>query len=220
MKHTVFTFIAFPVLALFLVSCSTTMTKSKVILDSSSSTKPKWANSSKITWEKKGMVYLKATHTVQGNERANGCLDLAKLDAKENLISEIQNEVRGSLDNAQHSISEGAEIILGKARSAEFGGKISGLRFTESYWEKYQIGQIDQKLTCHVLAQIKMRDYTQTKRAVVNKVMKADPRLREAVAKKQINFFNPSKPSKPSKQPASTDDTGNAGNTGVTESSE
>ena len=206
MKHTIFTF---SMLALFLASCSTIPRKSKVILDSSSSIKPKWTNSSKTGWEEKGRVYLKATHTVQGNERANGCIDLAKLDAKEDLISEIQNEIRGSLDNAQESISEDAEVILGKARSAEFSGKISGLRFVESYWEKYQIGRRDQKLTCHVLAQIKMRDYMQTKRAVVNKVMKADPKLREAVTKKQINFFNP-------RQTASTGETGNAGNAGDT----
>ena len=111
-----------------------------MILDSSTSVKPKWTDSNKTAWEIKGVVYLKSTYTVRGNERANGCIDLAKLDTKENLISEIQNEVRGSLDNAQQSISEDAEIILGKARSAEFSGKISGLRFTESYWEKYQIG--------------------------------------------------------------------------------
>ena len=160
-----------------------------MILDQSASSKPKWTDSSKISWESKGIRYFKAAHTVQGNERANGCIDLAKLDAKENLISEIQNEVRGSLDNAQQSISEDAEIILGKTRSAEFSGKISGLRFTETYWEKYQIGKIEQKLTCHVLAQMKMRDYTQTKRAVVNKVMKVDPKLREAIAKKQVDFF-------------------------------
>ena len=196
MKHTIFTFFT---LALFLASCSTKIIKPKVVLDSSSSIKPKWTNSSKTAWEEKGKIYLKATHTVQGNERANGCIDLAKLDAKEDIISEIQNEIRGSLDNAQESISEDAEVILGKARSAEFSGKISGLRFIESYWEKYQIRGKDQKLTCHVLAQIKMRDYMQTKRAVVNKVMTADPKLREAVTKKQINFFSP-------RQPANTGD--------------
>ena len=40
-----------------------------------------------------------------------------------------------------------------------------------------------------MLAEIKMQDYMKTKRAVVNKVMKVDSRLREAVAKKQIDFF-------------------------------
>ena len=184
MKH-IIVFIS----TLWFISCSTYTVKSKVILDQSTPSKPKWASSSKIAWEKKGVIYLRATHTVQGNERANGCIDLAKLDAKENLISEIQNEVRGALDNAQQSISEDAEVILGKSRSAEFSGKISGLRFIESYWEKYQIGQIDQKLTCHVLAQMKMRDYTETKKAVVNKVIKADPKLRHIIAKKQIDFF-------------------------------
>ena len=112
MKHITF-FIFMPIL-LLLASCSSTRIQSKVILDQSTPNRPNWTTSSKIAWESKGMIFLKATHTVQGNERANGCIDLAKLDAKEALISEIQNEVRGSLDNAQQSISENAENYFGQ----------------------------------------------------------------------------------------------------------
>jgi hypothetical protein len=175
----------------FIGACSSL--PKRVVLDSSGD-KPSWTDSSKLVWEEDGFVVLKASQVVRGNERPNGCLDLAKLDAKENLISEIKNDVKGSLDNAQQSISEDAEILLGKARSSEFEGSISGLRFEESFWEKYQVGEAEQKVQCHVLGKMKKENYLATKRAVVNKVAAVDPRLKEAITKKQIDFFSNSKP--------------------------
>lgn len=177
--------------ALISASCSTS--PKRVVLDTSGD-KPAWTESSKLIWEKDGFVMLKASYTVRGNERPNGCIDLAKLDAKENLISEIKNEVKGSIQNAQESISEDAEIVLGKVRSSEFEGSISGLRFDESYWERYQISDADQKVQCHVLAKMKKDDYLSTKLSIVNKVAAVDPRLKEAITQKQIDFFSSSKP--------------------------
>lgn len=181
------------VVALSLGACSSS--PKRVVLDQSSSDKPSWTESNKLVWEKDGDVYLKATHTVRGNDRANGCVDLAKLDAKENLISEIKNEVKGSIDNAQQSIAVDSEVVLGKVRSSEFQGSLSGLRFEESYWEKYAIGELEQNLTCHVLARMKREDYLATKRAIVDKVAQVDPRLREAITRKQVDFFAPKVPS-------------------------
>lgn len=174
-----------------LTSCSSA--PKRVVLDSSGD-KPSWTESSKLIWEDDGFVMLKVSHTVRGNERPNGCLDLAKLDAKENLISEIKSDVKGSIQNAQQSISEDAEVILGKVRSSEFEGSISGLRFDESYWEKYQVGDVEQKVQCHVLARMKREDYLSTKRSIVNKVAAVDPRLKEAITQKQIDFFSNAKP--------------------------
>ena len=39
---------------------------------------------------------------------------------------------------------------------------------------------------------MKISDYNQTKRAVVNKVLKVDSKLRKAIAEKQVNFFEKS----------------------------
>jgi len=180
------------IVMLFLIGCSSS--PKRIILDSSSNNEPSWVDSNKLIWEESGNIYLKATHTVRGNERPNGCIDLAKLDAKENLLSEIKNDVKGSIDNAQQSISEDAEVILGKVRSSEFEGSISGLRFDESYWQKYQIGELEQKVQCHVLGKMKKDDYLATKRAVISKVQAVDPRLKEAITKKQIDFFANQKP--------------------------
>ena len=129
-------------------------------------------------------------HNVRGDERVNGCYDLVKLDVKEAMLSEIANNVKGSIDNAQQSISENAEVILGKVRSGEFDGQISGLRFTDEYYERYAIGGVE-RIDCHIIAEMKQADYERVKRSVIDKVVAVDPRLKEAVTKKQINFFKP-----------------------------
>ena len=139
--------------------------------------------------KKKKRIHFKGDYTVRGNERANACIDLAKLNVKEALISEIQEELKGALDNASDSIREDAEIILSKSRSAEYSGSISGLRFIGRYWEKYALATDEQKISCHVLGTIEEADYMKTKRSVLNKVTRANPKLKEAVRKKQVNFF-------------------------------
>lgn len=175
-------------MGLIIAACSSTGPK-KIILDQSSEDKPSWTNSSKLAWQDGKSIYLKATHTIKSNERANGCIDLAKLDSKENLISEIKNEIKGSIDNAQQSINVDAEVIVGKVRSSKFQGSISGLRFVESYWEKYQMGNDEQAITCHVLSKIEEADYIKMKKAILNNVIAIEPRIKEAITKKQVNFF-------------------------------
>lgn len=173
-----------------LAACSSSSKKDlRITIDTSASSKPDWVENQKSIWETGGKVFLKNTHTISGTERVNGCYDLAKLDTKETLLSEISNDVRGSIQHAQQSISESAEVVLGKVRTSEFEGKISGLRFTESYFERYRIGDTE-RIDCHVLAEMTMDNYNQTKRSVVNKVVAVDPKLKEAITKKQIDFFS------------------------------
>lgn len=138
--------------------------------------------------EKDKKYFIRSSHTVRGDERVNGCYDLARLDAKELLLSELANEVRGRIDNAQQSISENAEAILGKVRSGEFEGRITGLRFTEQYFERYLVGGME-RIDCHVLGAINENDYNQVKRNVVHKIADVDPRLKQAITRGQIDFF-------------------------------
>jgi hypothetical protein len=149
---------------------------------------PDWVKTTKLAWEQNGKILLRSSYTVNGNDRLNGCFDLARMDSKEALLSEIANDVKGSLDNAQQSISENAEIVLGKVRSGEFSGRIIGLRFTDQYFERYLIGEVE-RIDCHVLGEVKQSDYNQIKRSVVQGIAAVDPRLREAISRKQIDFF-------------------------------
>jgi hypothetical protein len=175
------------------IACSSTPGVKRVWIDSSSHTDdpPSWVEGLKIIWEKDAKVYIRSTQTIRGDERVNGCYDLAKLDAKEAILTELASEVRGSLDNAQQSINENAEVVLGKVRSGEFQGRITGLRHSEQYFERYKVGDVE-RIDCHVLSEMTREDYDKVKRSVLDRLQKVDARLREAITKKQINFFDKS----------------------------
>ena len=149
---------------------------------------PAWVKSTKTSWAEADKVFINAGHSIRGDERVDACFDLARFDAKELILSEIANDVKGSLDNATQSISENAEVILGKVRSGEFSGKLTGLRFLEQYYERYAIGETE-RVDCHTLASISKADYDHVKQSVLYKLVEADPRLKEAITNKQVNFF-------------------------------
>jgi len=177
-----------------LSACTSLKTPQRVFLDSTlkKDSPPEWVNQVKVSWEEKDKVFMRSSYTARGNERVAGCFDLARLDAKEKILSEVNNDVRGSLDNAQQSISENAEAVLGKVRTASFEGKVRGLRFSEEYFERYLIGDTE-RLNCHVLGEMKLSDYNDLIRAVVDELAQVDSRLKEAITKKQIDFFEPKK---------------------------
>ena len=172
-----------------LSACSTSGPKREFV-DSSThkDNAPSWVLNTKVTWEDGSKIMLKSSHTVRGDERAAGCYDLAKLDANESLLSELANDVKGRIDNASQSISENAETILGKVRKGEYEGRVTGLRFTDQYFERYRIGEVE-RIDCYTLAEITKQDYAQMKRVVVDKIVAVDPRIKEAVTQGQINFF-------------------------------
>ncbi|MEQ1722430.1 MAG: hypothetical protein ABL930_04590 [Pseudobdellovibrio sp.] len=177
--------------ALVIAGCSSS-TKSEYQLSrkviDSSKIKSEWVEKSQLAWEAENKYYSKASHTIRGDQQLNACYDLAKLDLKENLITEISSDIKGTIDNAQMSISENAETILGKARSGKWEGTIYGFRVTEQYFERYLIGGVE-RIDCFVLTELSKQDYDKTKRSVVDKIVPEDPRIKEAIAKKQINFF-------------------------------
>jgi len=151
--------------------------------------KPDWVEETKLTWEDDGRIFVRSVYTVKGNERLNACFDLAKLDAKESLISEMSNEMKGSVDNAQQSISEDAEVLLGRVISSKFQGRISGLRFLEEYFERYRVG-IQERIDCHLLAQISKEDYQKTRQAVIGQQkVEADAKVKDALTQKQADFL-------------------------------
>ena len=178
------------VAVLLLGGCASLPKEGRIFLDSTihRDSAPAWVKETKVSWEDKDKLFVRASHTIRGNERINACFDLAKLDSKENILSEIANDVRGTLDNAQESISEDAEVVLGKVRSSEFSGRITGLRFLEQYFERYIVGA-SERVDCHVLSEIKNTDYNRIKREVVDRITAIDPKIKEAVRNKHVDFF-------------------------------
>ncbi len=173
------------VLGLALAGC--TGPSKKVVADSSGS-RPNWADTTRITWSEGDQIFFKQEYSVRGDERLNGCYQLAKLEAKESLVREIAEELKGQIDNAQQSLSESAELILSQVRSSEYGGKVTGMRFLEQYHERGTVSGTE-RLDCFVLAAVKKSDYEQIKRQILFKVSEADPDVKRAIKERSVKFF-------------------------------
>jgi len=179
----------------------------RVFIDSTahSDSLPTWATG-KLAWEGDGKVFIHANHTVMGSQSVDACYDLTKLDSTERLLSEISDDVKGRIDNASDSLNEDAETVLAKSRTSGYAGLVIGLRITEQYFERYTLGATE-RITCHSLAEIKQRDYDRVKRSVVDKIIAADPSIKNAVRQKQIDFFSAPKPEAQDRSPASVGST-------------
>ncbi len=172
-----------------LSSCAS-FTHSRVFLDSSTHTDspPDWVKSNKISWEKDGVHKFKIEQAVRGNERVNGCYDLARLNGHEVVISEMAVEIRGKIDNANTSISEDAEIMLDKIRQSQFQGRVVGLKFREQYYERTKVTDTE-RVNCYLLGEMSDSDYIKLQRRVVDKVAEIDPSIRKAIRKSQLDFI-------------------------------
>jgi hypothetical protein len=169
-------------------ACSSSGPLKKTLLDQSASL-PSWVGDSRTSWEADQKIRVRGMQQIRGDERLSGCYELARLNAKSLLIGEIQEKIKGALDTHETSLSENAEILLSKSRTAEFGGELNGLRMVEEYFARYRIGD-DERMDCHVLAEVTREDYLQAKRRIIHKLQEADPRLKEQIVKKHIDFFN------------------------------
>lgn len=172
--------------ALLLLGCSTGR-KSEVT--SVSGDKPGWVGDSRITWESGDQVFFRQEYSVRGDERLNGCYQLAKLEAKETLLREIAEDIKGQIDNAQQSLSESAELVLSQVRSSEYGGKVTGMKFLEQYHQRTVAGGVE-RLDCYILAALKKSDYDHVKRQVLFKVSEADPEIKQAIQNRAVQFFS------------------------------
>ena len=172
----------------FLASCS--IPGKRTVLDSSTGgSQPGWVKDTRVTWEEGSIVKYRATSTIWGDERLDGCYQLAKLNAKEALLTEISEDIRGAVDHATQGLSEEAENMLSLTRSTKYQGNITGLRFREEYYERYVVKD-DMRVQCFVLAEIRRSDYNKVRRRVFNRVASVDPELRNAIKRKQIRFFD------------------------------
>jgi hypothetical protein len=179
---------------LFLANCSSTSSLSgptRKVIDSSARGEeaPKWVNTSKLSWEEGNAFYFKGFTSFRGNERVSSCFEVSKLEAKKNLLSEIKESIKSILDISTQSASEDQEQLYSQAVSSTLEGEIRGLRFMEQYFERYLI-EDRERVDCFVMGAIEGKDYQDLKRRVLHKLEAADPRIKEALMKKQTDFFS------------------------------
>lgn len=183
------------VLGLVISGCAST---EKRVVDSSAS-RPSWVEATKITWTEGDQILFKQEYSVRGDERLNGCYQLAKLEAKESLVREIAEELKGQIDSAQQGLSESAELVLSQVRSSEYGGKVTGMRFLEQFHERSIINQTE-RLDCFVLGSVKKSDYETIKRQILYKISEADPDVKKAIKERSVRFFT-KRPDEPAAAP-------------------
>ncbi len=173
---------------LTMTACSSNPRKN-VVEAGNQENRPVWATGAKVNWTEGEQVLFRSQYTVRGDERVNGCYQLARIDASTTLLREIAEDIRGQINNAQQSISETAENILNQSVSSEFSGRISGLRFLEQYHERYKVSSTE-RIDCYLLSSINKSDYEAIRRQIIHNVTKADPSLKAVLNKKQIEFFS------------------------------
>jgi hypothetical protein len=174
-------------------------TLQRTVIDSATQLKgaPQWVSSTKSSWNSNGGVELKGTYSVRGNERINACYEMAKIEAKKALITEFSEDLKGILDTGTQGMSEDMEMAFSQAMSSSFEGTVQGLRVKEQYYERYLVST-NERLDCFVLAEIVQGDYNNMKRKIMYKMAEVNPKIKEALINKQLQFFKPKEEDKKS----------------------
>ena len=176
---------------LFLGGCtSLSQGVQKTVLDNSVQGKslPNWTRETKVSWSDQELIYFRSTYAVRGDQRVNGCYDLAKLNVKENLLSEMNNEIRGELNLADSGIAENTDPMITKAIQSSIEGKVRGLRITEEAYERYIVNHTE-RIDCFVLAEMTKGDYQKLKISVLTKLSSVSEDVSRALQKRQAEFF-------------------------------
>ena len=169
------------------------MAASKVIVDKSSET-PEWTLSSQIVEEKDDFVFIVGKETIMGNQRLSGCYEIASFDVRNRLIREMSESIKGEISQYMPDINENSESVFTKVATSKWNGKISGLQNESEYFERYRIKEANSKnaierINCFVRSKISKGDYNKLKMSYLNELKEADPKIKEAIANKQLNFF-------------------------------
>lgn len=168
---------------------------SKVLVDHSPK-KPDWVMDS-ITSKEEGEHFIMfSKETVRGDQRLNGCYELASFEAKNKMVREIGEEIKGAIDQAIPDISESTDAILSRVSSGKWEGKVYGMSVEEEYFERYRLFDYNEadsykeRIDCYVKMKISKKDLNRMKVSLVDELKKVDPRIQEAITKKQIDFFH------------------------------
>ena len=166
----------------------------KVVVDKSTST-PDWINESSVQKIVGDEVYIVSKETIRGDQRLSGCYELASFEAKNKLIRELGEEIRGAIDQAMPDISESTDSILTKVSSGKWEGKVVGLSTQEEYFERYRLFEFNdsdtykERIDCQVRMKISKSNLNRMKVGLVEEFKRADPRINEAIVSKQVDFF-------------------------------
>ncbi len=159
----------------------------KLVIENSQAgdTLPDWVHSAKVSWDDQDTYYLKSMHSIRGDQRVNGCFDLAKLGAKENLSNEILSTVKGEVVTATTGLSEEENEALTRSVITNYSNNIRGLRVNEQAYERYLINDTE-RIDCYILFSVKKTDFKRMKNAIYEQAKTA---TEEILKNRQKSFL-------------------------------
>jgi hypothetical protein len=179
-----------------MLACSTSpkSNQGRVVLENSlkGEDMPNWVSDTKTNWEQDNNLYFKSSYTIAGNQRVNGCWDLAKLDMKESLLSELSQDIKGEINLANEGISEGLDPLITKSIRTNIEGQVRGLKTQEQLFERYTVNHVE-RIDCFVMGSMTKADYALLKNSVLKNLSSVSAEVAEAVRKRQKDFFTEKK---------------------------
>ena len=137
------------------------------------------------------MMLIKSSQTMRGDQRLGSCFDLARMDLKSSLVTEITTQVKGELNVASEGTAEAGDLLVTKSVREEFEGQVRGLKSKEEYFDRYFIGDTE-SIDFFVLGAISKSDYERLKSSLVQKLSNGNGPVAEALRKRQAEFFKSS----------------------------
>ena len=150
---------------------------------------PAWMRDARMSWDDADQHMIRATYTISARQRISGCIDLAKAEVKEALISEIANEIKGEIVRASQGLDEAEDEGLSKTMIEKFQGDTRGLRFVETAFERSIVNDTEH-VECFVLGRIKNSDYAQIKNRILANTVRTEPRIRKILEDRQVRMLS------------------------------
>lgn len=179
-------------LILNMLSCASTPDTAKLqVLERSTKDKelPEWTSNSETSWSKNDDILLKGQFTLKGHQRVSACYDLAKSDARENLVSEMSVNFQSEINSYTQGISAEENIELNKMFLSQAKSKITGLRVSEIAFERVLVNS-EERINCFVLLSISKRSYQENLTSAKSEVSKVNAEIIEKMKSRGLTFFS------------------------------
>lgn len=150
---------------------------------------PTWTSNSEMSWNNNDEIQLKGQYTLKGNQRVNACYDLAKGDARENLVSEMSVNFQSEINSYTQGISADENIELNKMFISQAKNKITGLRVSESAFERVLVNS-EERINCFVLFSISKKSYQENMANAKSEVSKVNSEIIEKMKSRGLDFFS------------------------------
>jgi hypothetical protein len=175
-----------------LMACASTPEASNlVILERStrSNDLPTWTSNSETSWMKNEDIQFKGQFTIKGQQRTNACYDLAKGDARENIVSEMSVNFQSEINSYTQGISADENIELNKMFISAAKGKISGLRVSETVFERVLVNS-EERINCFVVLSMSKKNYQENLMNAKSTVSQVNSDIIEKMKSRGLNFFS------------------------------